>query len=148
MKAFFRTTNSLSYLFARVSLGVVMLPHGSQKVLGLFGGQGYEKTMETFTTKLGFPPILVIALMAAEFLGSIGLIAGFMTRLWALAIGVAMATCAYLNHVQNGFFMNWFGTQKGEGFEFHVLVVGLALCLVVGGGGAFSLDQKIGGGKK
>ncbi|GAB4486116.1 MAG: DoxX family protein [Thermodesulfovibrionales bacterium] len=147
MKAFFRTTGSFSYLFARVALGVVMLPHGSQKVLGLFGGQGYEKTLEAFT-RMGFLPILVIALMVSEFLGSIFLIAGFMTRLWALAIGISMATCAYLNHFKNGFFMNWFGAQQGEGFEFHILVVGLALCLVVGGGGAFSLDKKIAGGKK
>ncbi len=148
MKALFRTTDSMAPCFARIALGIVFFPHGAQKVLGWFGGPGYAATMETFATKLHFLPILVVLLMATEFLGSLFLIAGFMTRVWAFGIGVAMSICAYGNHLQHGFFMNWFGTQKGEGFEFHILAVGLALSLMVSGGGKASLDRMIGGGKR
>jgi putative oxidoreductase len=81
--------------------------------------------------------------MIAEFAGSACLVLGLFTRVFALAIGFAMAVCAYGNHLQHGFFMNWMGTQKGEGFEFHILVVGIALALAVKGGGAFSLDKKL-----
>lgn len=82
------------------------------------------------------PLAIVLLLMAVEFLGSVFLILGVLTRLWALGIGAAMAVCALMNHVQHGIFMNWFGQQKGEGFEFHILVVGMAIALIVIGGGA------------
>jgi putative oxidoreductase len=119
-----------------------MFPHGAQKVLGWFGGPGYDKTLEMFA-KLQFPEYAVILLMISEFAGSICLIAGLFTRIFALAIGTSMTICAAMNHVQNGFFMNWMGNQKGEGFEFHILVAGIALALVVKGGGAFSADRRL-----
>ncbi len=143
LTSLFRTDGSKGTLFLRLALGSVMFPHGAQKVLGLFGGPGYEKTLEIFTTKLHFPASAVILLMITEFVGSLCVAAGLFTRIFSLAIGISMAVCAYLNHLQNGFFMNWFGTQKGEGFEFHILVVGIALALVVNGGGAFSLDRRL-----
>ncbi len=147
IKPIFRTTDSMAPLFARCALGIVFFPHGAQKVLGWFGGPGYAATMETFTSKLHFLPVLVILLMATEFLGSLLLIAGFMTRIWALGIGIAMSICAYSNHLQNGFFMNWFGTQKGEGIEFHILALGLSLSLAFSGGGRLSLDRRLAGKK-
>lgn len=137
-----RTDNSAAFLFIRVALGVVMFPHGAQKVFGWFGGGGYAKTMEVFTSQLHFLPILVILLMVTELLGSIGLVAGFLTRIWALGIGISMSICASMNHVQHGFFMNWFGKQQGEGIQFHLLVIGICLALVVGGGGAMSIDKR------
>lgn len=143
LKALVRTDNNKASIFLRLALGIVMFPHGAQKVLGLFGGSGYEKTVEMFTTKMHFPVYAVILLMITEFLGSLCLISGFFTRVFALAIGFAMAVCAYGNHLQNGFFMNWMGIQKGEGFEFHILVVGIAFALAVKGGGAFSIDRII-----
>ena len=143
LKALFRTDGSRGTIFLRLALGIVMFPHGAQKVLGLFGGPGYEKTIEIFTTKMHFPVYAVILLMITEFVGSLCVIAGLFTRICALAIGTAMAICAYMGHLQNGFFMNWFGNQKGEGFEFHILVVGIALALVVRGGGAFSVDRTL-----
>ncbi len=142
-KALMRTDNNKASIFLRLALGIVMFPHGAQKVLGWFGGPGAEKTIEIFTTKAGFPVYAVILLMITEFIGSLCLISGFFTRVFALAIGFAMAFCAYGNHLQNGFFMNWMGNQKGEGFEFHILVVGIALALAVRGGGAFSIDKMI-----
>lgn len=142
-KALLRTDNNMGSIFLRLALGIVMFPHGAQKVLGLFGGPGYEKTVEMFTTKMHFPVYAVILLMITEFVGSLCLITGLFTRVFALAIGISMAICAYGNHIQNGFFMNWMGNQKGEGFEFHILVAGIALALAVKGGGAFSIDKMI-----
>jgi putative oxidoreductase len=86
--------------------------------------------------------------MIIEFLGSLGLVTGLFTRLSALGIGTAMGVCAYMNHLQHGFFMNWFGAQKGEGFEFHLLVIGICLALAVKGGGLLSLDAVLAGRRR
>lgn len=142
-KALISTDNNKGSIFLRLALGVVMFPHGAQKVLGWFGGPGAAKTIEMFTTKAGFPVFAVILLMITEFIGSLCVISGLFTRVFALAIGLSMAICAVGNHMQNGFFMNWMGNQKGEGFEFHILVVGIALALAVRGGGAFSIDRML-----
>jgi putative oxidoreductase len=147
LRVLLKTDNSVALFFSRLALGIVMFPHGAQKMLGWYGGSGYEKTIELFTTKMNFPLGLVIVFLIAEFVGSICLIAGFFTRVFAFAIGASLALCAYMNHLKNGFFMNWFGTQSGEGFEFHILAVGIALALVIGGGGAFSLDRAFAGKK-
>jgi putative oxidoreductase len=140
--ALFRTTGSPALLFIRIALGIVVFAHGSQKVFGWFGGPGFMGTIESFT-KMNFPLWMVILLMVIELLGSIGLILGFLTRLSALGIGISMSVCAYLYHLQNGFFMNWFGHQKGEGIEYHILVLGICLALLVQGGGPLSLDRNI-----
>lgn len=138
-----KTDDNLGSLFLRLGLGIVFFPHGAQKVLGWFGGLGFSKTIEVFTTKLHFPVILVLILMAIEFLGSIFLVAGFLTRIWAFGIGAAMTICALMNHVQHGFFMNWFGQQQGEGFEFHILVLAMATGLILLGGGKASVDRNL-----
>lgn len=96
-----------------------------------------------FTTKLHLPAVAVILLMATEFLGSLCLIGGFFTRVFDFAIGFSLSVCALMNHVQNGFFMNWFVNQKSEGFEFDILAAGIALALAVKGCGAFSIDNMI-----
>jgi putative oxidoreductase len=146
-KMILKTDDSLTPIFLRLSLGVVMFAHGAQKVLGLFGGAGFEKTIEIFKTQMGFPTWITVLLMIIELFGSLGLIFGFLTRLCALSIGTSMAVCAYMNHLKNGFFMNWFGTQKGEGFEYHILVLGIALALIVKGGGLLSFDKALMKGK-
>jgi putative oxidoreductase len=119
-----------------------MFPHGAQKVLGWFGGPGIDKTLQTFAG-MGFPEWSVVALMAVESLGSVLLVFGFLTRLWAVGIGTIITTCMLLSHVQHGFFMNWFGQQQGEGFEYHILVIGICLTLLIKGGGALSVDGKL-----
>ncbi len=139
----FGTDDSIAQLFLRLALGIVIFPHGAQKAFGWFGGSGLLKTIEVFADKMHFPPPLTLVLIFIEVFGSIGLILGFFTRFSALGIGASMAICAYMNHFQNGFFMNWFGQQKGEGFEFHILVVGIALALLIKGGGLFSVDRKV-----
>ena len=143
-KAFLRTDNSPAQLFLRVALGVVMFPHGAQKVFGWFGGTGVEQTLQTFTD-MGFPPWSTLALMVVEFLGSLLLITGVFTRVWALCIGISMTICMSLYHIQNGFFMNWFGQKNGEGFEYHLLVIGICLALIIRGGGLLSADRALAG---
>jgi len=146
-KELLRTDNSPAQLFIRLALGVVMFPHGAQKVLGWFGGPGMTKTLQAFSG-MGFPTWSVGALMAVESLGAILLVLGFLTRLWALGIGVSMTICMFLSHVQHGFFMNWFGQQQGEGFEYHLLVIGICLALLIKGGGAISMDRRLSSGSK
>jgi putative oxidoreductase len=146
-REFLKTDNSPAQLFIRLALGVVIFPHGSQKILGWFGGPGITKTLQAFEG-MGFPAWSVVLLMGVEFLGSALLICGFLTRVWAIGIGVSITICMFLNHVQNGFFMNWLGQQKGEGFEYHILVIGICLALLVKGGGAISVDRKLATGSK
>lgn len=139
----FGTSNDPVALVARLALGIVMFPHGAQKVLGWFGGYGFSGTMDFFTQTMGIPAVLALLAIAAEFLGSIGLIAGFLTRVAAFGIAVNMVVAALLVHLPNGFFMNWSGQQAGEGFEYHILAVGLAVVLMIRGGGMLSVDRAV-----
>jgi putative oxidoreductase len=141
LKKIVQTNDDTSALILRVLLGVVFLPHGLQKVFGMFGGYGFTGTMGFFTGTLGIPALFAFLAIAAEFLGSLGLITGLFTRIAALGIGVMISVAALMLHVQNGFFMNWFGNQKGEGFEYHILVAAIAAALVIKGGGKWSLDR-------
>jgi len=140
----FATNNSPALFFIRIALGVVMFPHGAQMVFGWFGGQGYAVTLKAFVG-FGFPVWSVVVLMFFDSIGALFLIIGFVSRLWALGIGFAIAVCMLMYHIPNGFFMNWFGQQKGEGFEYHLLVIGISLAIAISGGGWLSLDRKIAG---
>ncbi|HWC05472.1 MAG TPA: DoxX family protein [Methylomirabilota bacterium] len=133
------TDRSVIQLLLRLTLALVMFPHGAQKALGWFGGYGYKGTMGYFTS-LGFPSPLGVLAISAEFLGSIGLAVGLFTRVAAFGIACVMVGAVLTTHTQHGFFMNWYGNQKGEGFEFHLLVLGIALALILGGGGLWSMD--------
>ena len=146
-KKFLSTDNSPAQLVIRLALGVVMFPHGAQKILGWFGGPGFTKTLQAFAG-MGFPGWSVVALMGVESLGAVLLVFGFLTRLWAIGIGASLTLCMFLSHVQHGFFMNWFGQQQGEGFEYHLLVIGICLALLIKGGGALSVDRKLSSGSK
>jgi putative oxidoreductase len=140
MKALFRTQDSLPLLLVRLALGIVMLPHGLQKTLGLFGGPGFSGTMGMFAS-LGMPALLAFLVILSESLGSLGLIVGFLTRVAAFGCAAVMLGAISMVHWQNGFFMNWLGKQPGEGFEYHILALGMAAALVIGGGGKASVDR-------
>jgi len=144
IKQFLATNQqSWSLLVSRLALGVVILPHGMQKALGLFGGHGFAGTMG-FLQSMGMPFLIALLVILAEFVGSIGLILGLGTRFMAFSVGLTMAGAAILGgHIHNGFFMNWFGMQKGEGIEYFILVVGLALAALIGGSGKLSVDNLI-----
>ncbi len=140
-----RTRNDGVLTLIRIVAGGVMLPHGMQKMFGWFGGAGYSATMHGFTQR-GFPAILVFLVIAAEFFGSIGLILGFLSRIAAFGIAVDMTVAAIMVTSKFGMFINWGGKQKGEGMEFQFLMIGMALAIMIAGGGAFSVDRALSGG--
>lgn len=142
-KRIISTKDDLSAFVLRLTLGCVFFPHGAQKALGWFGGHGLNATLAAFTDKMHIPFIFAILAVAAEFLGAIALILGFFTRVAAFGIAVVMVVAIYMVHGSNGFFMNWGGAQKGEGIEYHLLVIGIAVALMIKGAGSFSVDKKL-----
>lgn len=143
LRMIFGTQNDLAGLIMRLTLGAVMLPHGLQKVFGLFGGAGLQATMNSFTVKMGLPAPLAVMVIMAESAGALGLIFGFCTRLCAFGIAMVMGGAIFFVHARYGFFMNWSSNGGGEGFEYHLLAIGLAVALFIHGGGKWSLDQRI-----
>jgi putative oxidoreductase len=129
-------------LILRLTLAVVIFPHGAQKVLGWFGGHGFRNTVKFFTNT-GIPIIFAWLAIAAEFLGPLGLALGLLTRVAALGIACVMLVAMLKVHWPHGFFMNWSGNQKGEGFEFHLLALGMAIALILMGGGSWSVDRAL-----
>ena len=148
MRKLFATHDSWSLFILRVTLGLVMLPHGAQKLLGSFGGYGFSGTMNMFTEKMGIPAFLAFLVIMAESLGSLGLIVGFLTRVAAFGVFCIMVVAIAMVHWPNGFFMNWSGKQPGEGFEYHLLAIGIALVLMLYGAGKGSVDQGVARGMK
>jgi putative oxidoreductase len=138
----FATSNDLTLTVLRALLAVVFFPHGAQKLLGLFGGGGLHGTLALFA-RMGLPTFLGWLVIVTEFFGPLALLFGFLTRIAALAIGVDMLSAVLLVHIHIGFFMNWTGQQKGEGFEFHLLALAIVIVLLVRGAGALSLDRLI-----
>ena len=143
MKYLFQTNDKFSYWVPRVILGCVMFPHGAQKLFGWFGGFGFTNTMTYFTQTAGLPWIIAFLIIMGESLGSLGLIVGFFTRLSALGLICIMVGAITTVHIPNGFFMNWFSKQAGEGFEYHLLVIGMSIPLLISGGGKYSVDGLI-----
>jgi putative oxidoreductase len=143
MKALFKTSNEISPLILRVLLAVVMFPHGAQKVLGWYGGFGFAGTMKFFTETMHIPAPLALLAVTAEFLGPIALVLGLTSRIAAFGIGTTISVAALTVALPNGFFMNWFGNQKGEGFEYHLLMLAISIALVIQGGGKWALDTLI-----
>jgi putative oxidoreductase len=133
------TTPSLAPTVLRLALGVMILPHGLQKTVGWFGGYGFTGSMGYLTGTVGAPWIFALLAILAESVGGLMLIAGLGTRVAALGVAGVMAVAA-AQHWPNGFFMNWAGNQKGEGIEFHLLALGIAIALMILGGGRFSAD--------
>lgn len=133
-------THNFALAILRFIFGIVFFAHGAQKALGWFGGYGFHGTMGFFTQQMGIPAPFAFLAICAEFLGGIGLMLGFLSRVAAFGIACNMLVAVLMVHHQFGFFMNWSGTQKGEGFEFHLLVLAMALAIMVLGGGALSLD--------
>ena len=143
MRDLLKTDDSWAGLILRVTLGVVMLPHGAQKLLGWFGGPGFNGTMAMFTDKMHIPMFLALLVIIAESFGSLALIAGLLTRLAAFGITCIMVVAIAMVHWPNGFFMNWSGKQAGEGFEYHLLAIGIGIVLLIIGGGRWSMDGAI-----
>ena len=142
-KTLLTTNPKIGFSIARLTLGLVIFPHGAQKLLGLFGGYGYSATIDFFTTQMGLPGIIAFSIIMIEFFGSISLILGFISRFWALSLAGMFLGLIYTTQLEHGFFMNWFGNQAGEGFEYSLLIIGLALSIVINGSGKWSIDKLI-----
>jgi putative oxidoreductase len=143
MKSLFQTDGSWTGLILRLTLGLVMFPHGAQKLLGWYGGFGFDGTMGFFTQQMGMPWLVAFLVIIGESLGSVALLLGLLTRFTAASLGVIMLGAMTMVHLPHGFFMNWFGKQQGEGFEYHLLVIGISLALLATGAGKWSADRFI-----
>lgn len=140
IKKIINTSQDVSLLILRVTVGGIILPHGLQKLFGWFGGHGVSGTIEAFHTYFGFPALVTILVIIVESFGMLSLILGFLSRVMAAALGVVMISAIYFVTGRWGFFMNWYSEQRGEGFEFHLLVIGIVIILILKGGGKWSLD--------
>ncbi|GJM16758.1 MAG: hypothetical protein DHS20C13_20850 [Thermodesulfobacteriota bacterium] len=142
MGSLLHTNDDFGLFIARITLGIVILPHGLQKLLGMFGGAGFSGTVYFFEGS-GIPSAVAILIIIGESFGAIGLIIGLLSRLAAFGLTLIMLGAIFMVHLQNGFFMNWFGNQSGEGFEYHLLALGLSLVVLINGGGKWSVDRAI-----
>ena len=142
LKKLFQTENNTATMILRGLLGVVFFTHRMQKLLGWFGGYGFSGTFGFFTG-MGVPALFAVLAILAEGLGSLGLLTGLLTRVSALGIGTNMVVAVLMIHHKFGFFMNWDGKQAGEGFEYHILVIAIAIALIIKGGGRWSIDRVI-----
>lgn len=133
----------VSQMVTRCAIAVVMWPHGAQLLLGSFGGYGFNATMEYLTQNMGLPWLLSLAVILSQFFGSLFILAGLWTRANALLLSVIVIGMIFSGHTEHGFFMNWFGNQKGEGFEYHILLLGLCLSLLLTSSYRWSLDQVV-----
>ncbi len=133
LRRLMETDEDPSPLVLRVVLGLVMMPHGAQHLLGWFGGPGLQGSVPFFSGVLGLPAITVALVIAAELLGGAALAAGVLSQLGALAVAVLMVGAAVTVHLPHGFFMNWFGTQKGEGWEYHLLALAMSAVIMING---------------
>lgn len=139
LKKLMQTDDDAGMMIVRLALGIVMFPHGAQKLLGWFGGGGYSATMQGMSQML--PAAIVFLVIFCEFFGALSLITGLLGRLGALGILCVMVGAVLTVHQANGFFMNWGGKQPGEGFEYHILAIGMALAVLIKGSGRLSIDR-------
>ncbi len=143
-KGGFDATDLIAPLMLRVPLGLIFMAHGSQKLLGLFGGQGLTATFRTFEEKMGIPPIFTLLAIIAEFGGGFGILTGFLTRLSAAGISAVMLVAIYKIHWIHGFFLNSSCVAgRGHGIEYNIALLGMALYLLIAGGGRWCLDRLV-----
>lgn len=142
MQRLIATSNEYTLALARFVLGVIFFLHGAQLTLGWFHGYGFHGAMQGFVQS-GIPAVFAFLAIMAQFLGGIGLIVGFLSRIAAFGVTIVMLVAIFTVHLHNGIFMNWSGAQKGEGYEYHLLVIVLCILIMVKGAGALSVDRAL-----
>jgi len=138
--AFASITDALSPFaepLVRVTAGLLLVPHGAQKLFGWFGGYGIEATGQFFAAKLGLPASLALTAGIIEFFGGLLLAAGIATRPVAALVFGLMAVAVVQVHLPAGFF--W----TTGGYEYPLLWGIVALSFVIRGGGRYSVDGLI-----
>ena len=144
MEAVLGTYPSWSLLIVRVVLGAIMFAHGAQKVFGWFGGSGLKGTIGYFQQALRIPPALTVLAALTECFGGLAVLVVLLARPAALGIIAVMLVAMTKVHLPHGFFLNWSLEQgKGHGIEMNLALIGMALAVLVGGGGALSVDRMI-----
>jgi putative oxidoreductase len=144
LKRLVQTDDSIGMFLVRLALGIVIFPHGAQKLLGWWGGHGFAAAMNFLHGDMGLPTIVAVLVILAESFGALALVFGFLGRLGALGVLAVMLGAIFTVHLQHGFFMNWYAVPgKGEGFEYHLLAIGMALAVLIQGSGAFSVDRAL-----
>jgi len=142
LRSLIYTTDSRIAMLARLALGIVIFPHGAQNLLGWYGGPGLDGALGSYSG-LGIPSFVGWLVILTEFVGGMALIVGFVGRLMAFAIAINLVAAVLTLHWSVGFFMNWNGQLRGEGFEFHILAITLALIVMILGSGAISIDRAL-----
>lgn len=139
------TGNSLVALVLRITIGIVVLPHALQKMFSWFDGPGIKGELKFMTEIVGLPAFVAMTAIIVECAGIILMITGTATRFVAIIFIIQFIGIILTVHRKNGFFMNWFGKLPAgqEGFEFHLLVLGILTVLLIEGGGRFSIDKWI-----
>jgi putative oxidoreductase len=135
LKQLFATDESRTLLFQRIIAGCVMFPHGTQKLVGAWGGHGWDATMGQLTS-MGIPTPIAALVIIIEFFGAIGVVLGLGTRIAALGLVAVMLGAIFTVHLEHGFF-------APMGIEYHLLYLALVIPLVIRGGGAYALDHLI-----
>jgi putative oxidoreductase len=139
VKKLLRSSSDKSLALMRLVLGIIFYGNGAQKMLGWYGGYGWHGTMQMFTTHLHIPAFFAACAILAEFFGGIFLLAGFFSRFAALAIAIDMMVAILKVHFHNGLL----GGPGGEGFQFPLALLALAILIITRGGGAMSIDRAI-----
>ena len=121
----------------RIVAGLWLVPHGSQKLFGWFGGKGMAATVEAFAG-MGFSPALTYAAACTEFFGGLLIAFGLFTRFAAAGATILLLVATFAVHWKNGFFAG------AGGFEYALMWAALCFAIFLRGGGPFSLDAKIG----
>lgn len=135
------TSSTWFTLPIRLGLGVVMIAHGAQKVLGSFGGPGFNSFISG-TTPFGFmrPAWLWLAAAAlSELVGGVLLVIGFLTRVGAFFIACTMLTAIVGVHWSGGLF------ASNRGYEYPLSLFAMAIALLIAGGGQASIDKGLSG---
>src|SRR5512133_515090 len=142
-KLLFTNSNNWSALIARLALGATVFVHGAQKLFGWFGGYGFKGTMGFLTSQVGLPYALALLVILIESIAALMVVAGVLTRVAAFGIFGLFTIIMFKLHSANGFFMNWAGNQRGEGIEYFVILLGVALTVIIAGGGKASVDAAL-----
>ncbi len=128
--------------FIRITLAIVLFPHGAQKLVGWFGGPGFSGAIEHLTVDFGLPWVLSFLVIFVEFFAPLFLLVGLFTRISACSVFILFVGIIFTAHATDGFFMNWFGQLPAgsEGFEYHLLILGMSAALITSGGGKYAAD--------
>ncbi len=138
-----QTENQLPGFILRLTLAIVIFPHGAQMAFGWFGGFGFSATMIYLTQTENLPWLVSLLVILMQVLFPLMLLIGLAIRLVVIGLIGLFIGMILTSHLDFGLFMNWLGTQKGEGFEYHLLAIGMSVSLLITGGGLYSIDRRL-----